>query len=160
MRLTSLPPIVGDAPRALVLGSMPGAASLAAGQYYAHPRNAFWPLMEALFGVPAARPYPDRVAALAGAGIALWDVLASCTRDGSLDADIRDAAPNPIAAFVAEHPSIRMIALNGGEAARRFDRHVAVPGVTVLRLPSTSPAHARPFAEKLAAWTALGAACA
>lgn len=161
-RVTSFPPAHGPAPRALVLGSMPGVASLAAGQYYAHPRNAFWPLMEALFGVPAVLPYPARVDALLARGVALWDVLAACEREGSLDADIAPGSivVNPIAAWLEANPSVRVIGLNGGAAARVFDRHVSVGVVRVLRLPSTSPAYARPFTEKQRAWAALAAACA
>jgi hypoxanthine-DNA glycosylase len=163
-RVTSFSPVVGPAPRALVLGSMPGVASLRAAQYYAHPRNAFWPLMDALFGVPAQAPYAERVAALNAAGVALWDVLAECERPGSLDSAIAadTIAVNDIAGLLRRHPTVGVVALNGGTAARLFDRHVRPAlgeisqRVAVLRLPSTSPAHAaRSFDEKRAAWTAL-----
>ena len=164
-RVRSFPPALGVSPRALVLGSMPGIASLRAVEYYAHPRNAFWPLMQALFGVASEAPYTARVAALNAKGIGLWDVLAECERPGSLDAAIAKESMrvNPIAALVEAHASLRVIALNGGTAARLFDRHVAPMlrargggALRVLRLPSTSPAHAaRSFAQKREAWRAL-----
>lgn len=148
---------------------MPGVASLRAGQYYAHPRNAFWPLMQALLAVPSTAPYATRLAALGEAGIALWDVLAECERDGSLDSAIAPAgmAVNDIAGLLATRAGLGVIALNGGTAARLFDRHVSpalggrLATLRVLRLPSTSPAHAaRSFAQKLEAWAALAEALA
>ncbi|MCZ8115251.1 DNA-deoxyinosine glycosylase [Silanimonas sp.] len=166
-RIASFPPAIPPSPRALVLGSMPGIASLRAGQYYAHPRNAFWPLMQALFAVPSQAPYAVRLAALGEVGVGLWDVLAECERDGSLDSAIAPAsvAVNDIAGLLANHVGLRVIALNGGAAARLFDRHVApalgsrLAAMRVLRLPSTSPAHAaRSLMEKADAWAALSAA--
>jgi TDG/mug DNA glycosylase family protein len=166
-RIASFAPAIPAAPRALVLGSMPGVASLHAGQYYAHPRNAFWPLMEALFAVPSQAPYAVRLAALGEAGVALWDVLAECEREGSLDSAIAPAsvAVNDIPGLLERYPGLCVIALNGGTAARLFDRHVApalgsrLAAMRVLRLPSTSPAHAaRSFMEKADAWAALSAA--
>ena len=166
-RIASFAPAIPATPRALVLGSMPGVASLRAGQYYAHPRNAFWPLMQALFAVPSRAPYAERLAALGEAGVALWDVLAECEREGSLDSAIAPAsiAVNDITGLLANHVGLRVIALNGGTAARLFDRHVApalgsrLAAMRVLRLPSTSPAHAaRSFVEKADAWAALSAA--
>ncbi|WP_397572722.1 DNA-deoxyinosine glycosylase [Silanimonas sp.] len=166
-RIASFAPAIPAAPRALVLGSMPGLASLRAGRYYAHPRNAFWPLMQALFAVPSRAPYAERIAALGEAGVALWDVLAECEREGSLDSAIAPAsvAVNDIPGLLANHVGLRVIALNGGTAARLFDRHVApalgsrLAAMRVLRLPSTSPAHAaRSFMEKAEAWAALSAA--
>lgn len=168
-RIASFAPAIPAAPRALVLGSMPGVASLKAGQYYGHPRNAFWPLMQALFGVPSSARYAARLAALGEIGIGLWDVLAECERAGSLDSAIAPTsiAVNDIAGLLAAHPELRVVALNGGTAARLFDRHVAsslgarLASMRVLRLPSTSPAHAaRSFAQKAEAWAALSAALA
>ncbi len=158
------PPIASPDARVLILGSMPGRASLAAGQYYAHPRNAFWPIMGALLGLDPALPYPERAARLAAAGVALWDVLHACTRPGSLDAAIdRDSAEhNDLAAFFAAQPGIRHVFFNGAAAAALFRRHGQLPaGTTGTRLPSTSPAHAgRSFADKLAAWQAVADALA
>ena len=166
-RIASFAPAIPAAPRALVLGSMPGVASLRAGQYYAHSRNAFWPLMQALLAVPSRAPYMERIAALGEAGVALWDVLAECEREGSLDSAIAPAsvAVNDIAGLLAAHPDLGVVALNGGTAARLFDRHVRpslggrLATLRVLRLPSTSPAHAaRSFVEKADAWAALSEA--
>jgi double-stranded uracil-DNA glycosylase len=159
-------PVQGFAPicrpdaRVLVLGSMPGAASLRAQQYYGHPRNAFWPIMGALFGFDAAAPYAQRVQALLAHRVAVWDVLASCERAGSLDADIEAAsvAVNDFAGFLGRHTQLRRVCFNGATAQAMFRRHVlpslAVPlPFDMLRLPSTSPAHAgMALADKLRAW--------
>lgn len=163
MRVTGFPPILGAAPRALILGSVPSRASLAAGQYYAHPRNAFWLIMGALFGAGPELPYRRRCARLIAGRVALWDVLAACRRRGSLDSAIERESeiPNDIEGLLASAPSIRLIALNGGGAAAAFARHQAAavralrPSIEILKLPSTSPAHAgRSYPEKLAAWRA------
>ncbi len=156
--LAGLPAVAAADARVLVLGSMPGTASLTAQQYYAHPRNAFWPIMGAIAGAGPQLPYLQRLPRLTDAGIALWDVLAHCVRDGSLDARIDPGSivVNDFDAFLAAHPRITLVALNGGTAARMFARHVA-PSlrryVTTTTLPSTSPAHAAMrLEEKLAAW--------
>lgn len=143
---------------------MPGAASLAAGQYYAHPRNHFWPIMARLFGAGPELPYASRVRRLKSCGIAVWDVLESCIRPGSLDADIDEAsiAVNDFARFFATHPRIERVFFNGAKAEAAYRRRV-LPGLpaaaSVLpaqRLPSTSPAHAAlPFGAKLVAWEKL-----
>jgi TDG/mug DNA glycosylase family protein len=143
---------------------MPGIASLQAGEYYAHPRNGFWPIMESIVGVPASASYAARVRAVKQAGIAIWDVLASCERRSSLDSDIepRSIVVNDFAGFFRTHAAIRTIAFNGGTAAQLFRRHVlpelAAPlrELRMLQLPSTSPAHARlRLADKRRAWAAL-----
>lgn len=154
--IRSFPPIATPAARILILGSMPGEASLQAKQYYAHPMNAFWRIMGDLFGVGPGVPYEERTSVLQSKGVAIWDVLEACTRPGSLDHNIRDEAPNDFAAFFAEHPHLTCIGLNGGKAAASFKKHAArfCPAhVHVTQLPSTSPAHAaRGYAEKLALW--------
>lgn len=154
----SFPPIASPGATRLILGSMPGEASLKAGQYYAHPQNAFWRIMGELFGAHPELPYDERVHVLKANGIAVWDVLKSCTRPGSLDQNIRDEVPNDFAGFFAAHPGLTRIALNGGKAAASFKRHAArfCPArVRVETLPSTSPAHAaRSFAEKRDLWRA------
>lgn len=158
--VTSFPPLARPQARALVLGSMPGVASLTAQQYYAHPRNHFWPIMANIAGFDAQAPYAERVDALTRAGFAVWDVLQSCVRPGSLDSAIQSGTriPNDFTAFFAEHPSIARVCFNGTEAQNSFTRHVlpglSVKGVDYVRMPSTSPAHAVPFAHKLAAWRA------
>lgn len=161
----SFPPSIGDACRVLILGSMPGVRSLAAGQYYAHPQNQFWPTMEAVFGVDAKLDYAQRMAQLNARGVGLWDVLRGCERPGSLDSAITVSSeiPNAIAALVMQRPDIRTIAFNGAKAAQAFARHVAadVPAerlrsIMLHALPSTSPAHASmPRDEKLRRWSVL-----
>jgi len=162
-QVQSFPPITRQTARVLILGSMPGGASLRAQQYYAHPRNQFWPIVGALLGFDPASPYEVRVDALRAADVALWDVLASCVRPGSLDSAIeqRSAVPNDFAGFLAAHPQIRRIGFNGATAEALYARLVrpqlaASPEIQHLRLPSTSPAHAAlPFAAKLRAWQVI-----
>lgn len=160
--LTGFPPVAEVDARVLVLGSMPGARSLAEREYYAQPRNAFWPIMGALFGAGPDLPYPQRLARLTMAGVALWDVLASCRRQGSLDQRIQlaGATLNDFAGFLAAHPRITHVFCNGQLAFRLFSRRVApgLPGppLLVASLPSTSPAMASLSpADKLARWQAL-----
>ncbi|MDY0057667.1 MAG: DNA-deoxyinosine glycosylase [Methyloversatilis sp.] len=161
-RVRCFPPVADPATaRVLILGSMPGVASLAAQRYYAHPRNQFWPIMGALFGAGPELPYAERLRVLTAAGIALWDVLESCERAGSLDAaiDARSAQANDFAAFFDAHPGITRIVCNGGTAEKHFRRDVMpqLPprALELVRLPSTSPAHAGMGAqEKLARWRA------
>ena len=154
--LQGFPPVAVAGARILILGSMPGAASLAAGEYYAHPRNAFWRIMGELFGAGPEKPYEERLRILTRNGIALWDVLQSCVRRGSLDTSISDEAPNDFERFFAAQPRITRIGLNGGKAAAAFKKYAAryaPAGAIVMRLPSTSPAHAGlRFEEKCAAW--------
>ncbi|SDX17154.1 hypoxanthine-DNA glycosylase [Lysobacter enzymogenes] len=166
MIVRSFPPMEVPGARALILGSMPGAASLAAGRYYAHPHNRFWPFMGELVGAGPELDFAQRVEALAAAGIALWDVLAQCEREGSLDSAIRDdtAVANDIPGFLARHRQVGTILFNGAKAEQAFRRFVAPtlarPDLSLIRLPSTSPANAsQGAAMKLAAWReALGAA--
>lgn len=154
-RLRSFGPVARGDARLLVLGSMPGEESLRRGEYYAHPRNAFWRIAGALWHFEAAAPYEERLEALQRAGVALWDVLGSCRRRGSLDADIQEAAPNDLPGLLARCPGVRLVGCNGGTAyaaLRRFFPDLAVPAV---RLPSTSPAAAMwSESAKLALWTA------
>ena len=155
----SFQPVTGKNVRVLVLGSMPGLKSLQAHQYYAHPQNRFWPFMGELVGANPALPYPERCNCLTAAGIALWDVLASCERPGSLDSAIRDdtAEVNDFPRFFAAHPAIGTVLFNGAKAESTFIRRVlprlAGPPMQYLRLPSTSPANAsQRHEDKLAAW--------
>lgn len=151
-------PVADRRARLLILGTMPGAASLAAGEYYAHPRNQFWDLMGDLFGAGRDLPYPRRLAALRRAGVALWDVLAECEREGSLDSAIRRERVHDLGGLLRRCPRIGVIAFNGQPAARLFRRHVRdLPRpVRFVVLPSSSPAHAlRTPAAKQARWRAL-----
>ena len=148
------PPVSGPSPRVLVLGTLPGAESLRRQEYYGLPRNRFWWIMGHLLGATPELPYPQRIARLAEAGVALWDVCPSAHRPGSLDAAIDRASirPNDIQGFAAAHPTLRLVACNGATAATLYRRFVSLP-LPMLRLPSTSPAHAGMAAEaKLAAW--------
>lgn len=151
--LEGLAPVAPRDARLLVLGSFPGVASLAAQQYYAHPRNQFWPILSALWGVDlAGRSYARRIAEARRRGLAIWDVYAACRREGSLDSAIEAAEPNDLAGLVAHLPRLAAIAHNGGESARAM-RVTRALGPPVHRLPSTSPANASwSFERKLAAW--------
>jgi hypoxanthine-DNA glycosylase len=157
--LQGLPAVLGPATRLVVLGSFPGAASLAAQQYYGHPRNHFWPILSAVWGVDLlAMPYAQRLDVLRARGLGLWDVYAACRRTGSLDADIRDAQLNPLAQVLAALPRLAGIAHNGGESAK-VQRITRALGLPVHRLPSTSPANASwSFERKRAAWQQVLAA--
>jgi hypoxanthine-DNA glycosylase len=153
----SFPPVVDARARALVLGTLPGEESLRRGEYYAHPRNLFWPIIFGLFGEASASNYAERLAFVATRRIALWDVCEIGERDASADATIRRERPNAIDRLLDEYPLICAVAFNGTGARRLYDRHFARRAdLTYLALPSTSPAHARiDFAGKLRRWAAL-----
>jgi hypoxanthine-DNA glycosylase len=139
---------------------MPGVASLSAQQYYAHPRNSFWPIMASISGFNASAPYGARVDGLTRSGVALWDVLQSCVRPGSLDSSIQAGTrvPNDFAEFLRGHADIRLVCFNGAEAQKSYDYHVLphleIAGLRYVRLPSTSPAHAVAFEHKRSVWRA------
>jgi hypoxanthine-DNA glycosylase len=162
-RVSGFPPVVGSRPRVLILGSMPSVASLEHRQYYAHPRNAYWRIMGDLFDAGPERPYRHRLEALKERGIALWDVLESCVRPGSLDSNICDhtASTNDFGELFVRHPTIRHVFFNGGKAASVFRRDVLPElgdrfDLILGTLPSTSPAHAsRTYAQKLRAWSMI-----
>lgn len=153
MRLTGLPPVIGPATRLLVLGSFPGVASLRAQQYYGHPQNQFWKILGALWSRDLmTMTYVDRLACVREQGLGIWDVYASCEREGSLDADIREPVLNDFGAVQTRCPLLQAIAHNGGESFRHA-RHTRALGLPVYRLPSTSPANASwSFDRKLTAW--------
>ena len=156
-RKQAFSPVVDAQTRLLILGSLPGDASLKAGQYYGHPQNAFWRLIGGVIGqdLPAL-PYDDRLAALKAAGVGLWDVVASADRPGSLDAAIRRPEAADLRGLVQSLPDLKAVAFNGGTAAKLGRAVLAgAPGPVLIDLPSSSPAHARPFAEKAAAWAIL-----
>ena len=150
-----LDPVLPRKARILVLGSFPGVASLAAGQYYAHPRNHFWPVMAALLDEPLpSLPYAERLDRIARRGVALWDTIVACERAGSLDAAIRNATRAEVARVRRAAPGVAVVAFNGGTAARAMPRWRDA-GYETLALPSTSPAYTLPYAGKLAAWRSL-----
>jgi len=163
MKITSFPPVAAKDARVLILGSMPGIESLRREQYYAHPRNLFWPIMSELFSFDVTLPYTERLAHLQSAGVAIWDVLQHCEREGSLDTHIKAEFPNDFAAFLTQYPAVRAIGLNGQKAAESFQRFVFpdLPGIltqrlTLLPLPSTSPANAGQSKQaKIAQWKTL-----
>jgi hypoxanthine-DNA glycosylase len=156
VQLTGLAPVLDSSTRILILGSFPGAASLAAQQYYAHPRNALWPILSALTGEPLAdMPYAERLPRLLSHGIGLWDVLGACEREGSLDASIRQPAANDFARLHELCPVLKTVGFNG-QTSGKFAPQFAAHGYRTLILPSTSPAHAAlPFETKLQLWRQL-----
>ncbi len=159
--ISGFPPVVAPDAEVLILGSMPGQASLDVSQYYAHPRNAFWPIICQLFEVPQGGEYSERLVLLQRNRIALWDVMQHCLREGSLDSAIKPSSivANDFISFFVATPSIRHLFFNGVQAERSFKRHV-IPTLSthdykfeMQRLPSTSPAHASiSFEQKLAQW--------
>jgi len=155
----SFEPIEDEHAEILILGSIPGQASLAAGQYYAHNRNAFWLIISNLLQIDPAAPYEAKIQALKSARIALWDVLQSCKRTGSLDSGIKTDTliTNDFRAFFQEHKNIKQVFFNGAKAEACFKRHILrhinLDFISFTRLPSTSPANATiSFTHKLAAW--------
>ena len=144
--------------RLLILGSLPGEASLRAQRYYAHPQNQFWRLLGAAIGEELADiEYEQRLDRLAARGIALWDVVGEARRQGSLDGAIRGATPNRLAEYVSTHPSLRAVAFNGQTAGRLGRLALAgVEGLQLIDLPSSSPAYTLPFAWKVERWSELG----
>jgi hypoxanthine-DNA glycosylase len=162
--VAGFPPIAGRHPRILILGSMPGVRSLELAQYYGHQRNAFWPIMGALYGADHSLPYAERVQILKLNGVSVWDVLARCRRKGSLDTsiDLSTAKPNDLKVFLTTRRSIRHVFFNGAKAADLYRRLVlpavqmSAPYLSHQRLPSTSPAlAAMDFAEKLSRWSVI-----
>ncbi len=158
-RKRSFPPVVDGNTRVLILGSLPGEASLTAGQYYANPRNAFWRLLETVLDEAlVALTYEDRLSRLLGRGVGLWDVVAQAERRGSLDAAIRNPDPNDLLALVQTLPALRAVAFNGATAARLGSRLLGpvADRIALIPLPSSSPAHAAlGFARKAALWGVL-----
>lgn len=151
-----LPPVAAADARVLVLGSLPGEASLAEGRYYAHPRNQFWVLMERVIGSSlASLDYLERLATLGRHGIALWDVVASARRRGSLDGAMREVAVRDLAAFVAGLPWLRAIGFNGATAAALGRRALVDHRLALIDLPSSSPAFTLPLAAKAERWAML-----
>lgn len=161
--IRSFPPIARKNAKILILGSMPGVASLEAGQYYAHPRNAFWRIMTSLLNMPENTAYPEKTDHLCHRGIALWDVLHTCVRQGSLDSAISDEIPNDFAGFFEMHQHVSAVFFNGQKARQAFAKHVApslaatsasnLHALSLHTLPSTSPANASwSFERKLESW--------
>lgn len=150
----SFAPLAGAGSKILILGSMPGVKSLQEQEYYAHPQNRFWKLLALLLNEPTPQDYAAKKALLARHGVALWDTLGLCEREGSLDSDIKNEIPNDVLGLLAQYPSIRAIFCNGGKAGAAFKKYFArslPPGVEVFYFHSTSPANARMDLAALAA---------
>lgn len=155
-RKKSFPPAVGEKPFVLILGSMPGEESLRQQQYYAYKYNSFWKIMGELFAFNPTLPYEKRIHELTENHVALWDVLSSCQREGSLDTSIKDTVPNDIPSLLKKHPSIRVVFCNGGASfqfLKKYFPQLFQSGLTIERLPSTSPAAAAvSYSKKLEAF--------
>ncbi|HXU52818.1 MAG TPA: DNA-deoxyinosine glycosylase [Casimicrobiaceae bacterium] len=155
--LEGLAPVIARDTRVLILGSFPSVASLAAAQYYAHPRNHFWPMLSAVLDEPLTTlAYRARLARVRAHRVGIWDTIVACEREGSLDADIRNALHGEIVRVTTVARNLRAVCFNGGTAARA-EPAWREAGFATLRMPSTSPAYTRPLAEKIAAWRALTA---
>jgi TDG/mug DNA glycosylase family protein len=159
--LTCLDPIVDDRIVVLILGSMPSQMSLDAGQYYANPRNYFWRVIHQIFDEVPHPSYERRISFLREKGIGLWDVLRECSRDGSLDSNIRNAVPNDLDVMLASHPTIRHVFFNGSKAMKVFGSSIHIDPrrracITFELLPSTSPANTSlGYEMKLERWRAV-----
>ena len=160
--LNGFAPISGKQASVLILGSMPGKKSLVLNEYYGHPRNAFWSIMDELFGIPFDASYASRVSQLKHHGLALWDVIGACQRTGSLDANIKSASvvPNDFLKFYSQQSNISTVVFNGGRAAVEYKRHVQIkleskyPDIVYHQLPSTSPANAgMTYSQKARKWS-------
>ena len=157
MRKSSFPPVVAPDTRVLILGSLPGEASLAAARYYAHPQNQFWRLIGNVIGVDLpSLDYEERLATLLGARVGVWDTVASARREGSLDASLREVEAAALGDLVATLPALRAVGFNGATAARLGRRALGATPLALLDLPSSSPANARlSFADKAESWGRL-----
>ena len=157
MRKSAFPPIVAADTRVLILGSLPGEASLAAGRYYAHPQNQFWRLIGAAIGRELHElDYEARLQALREAGVGLWDTVASALRMGSLDAALREVESAALADLIATLPELRAVGFNGATSARLGRRALGETALALIDLPSSSPAYAAmPFAAKAQSWGRL-----
>ncbi len=153
-RIHSFPPIASDGCKVLILGSMPSVTSLEKQQYYGHKQNDFWPMMFDYFNEPYQDDYTIKQALLIKHHIALWDVLSSCEREGSLDSNIVDEIPNEIRALIAQYPSITSILLNGGKAYQSFRKYFPdlIKEKQCIKMPSTSPAYTLKKEEKRKQW--------
>ncbi|MCR8643662.1 DNA-deoxyinosine glycosylase [Paenibacillus sp. N1-5-1-14] len=158
--LSSFPPVIHEQCSILILGSMPGAESLRLQQYYAHPRNHFWKIIFHMFNGTVPEEYESRLAFSQSKGIALWDVLQYCEREGSLDVNIQKPVANNFAELLATYPNIRHLCFNGGKAYDLFKRHVQadldLDLITLYPLPSSSPAHTISMDKKLKSWSVIG----
>ena len=154
MHCKSFEPIYGNHPRVLIVGSMPSVKSFEDAQYYAHPRNAFWPMMFEIFGETPSRDYERKKALIRKHGLALWDAAAMCEREGSLDSDMRDVVYNDFGRLYEQCPNIGTVLCNGATAYKLFVKSGWAGERKVIRMPSTSPAYTMPYEKKREAWRA------
>ena len=148
-----LPPVYGESPEVVILGSFPSRQSLLKNEYYGNPRNHFWQITESLFSLDRHLPYPVRASRLIDHRIALWDVICTCSREGSADSRIQNPVFNDLAGFLAAFPSLRLVALNGSSAGRYYHQLDIAASVPAVVLPSTSPANTRySLDEKISRW--------
>jgi len=151
-------PIVDSATRVLIVGSMPGKQSLEKQQYYGNPRNHFWPIMGELLEMAIPNDYTERIALLKNNAIGLWDTIATCEREGSLDAAIRNEKPNDFQTLFEQYPNIQLVLFNGAKAFEVFKKHIGLElldGRAYKKMPSTSPIpgkNIKTFTEKLEDW--------
>lgn len=155
--IASFPPFANDQARILILGTMPGAMSLAKQEYYAHKQNHFWKIVYSIFGeLPVPENFADKIKMLQQSKIALWDVLANCEREGSLDSNIKNQVENDIPGLLRKYPKIKTIVFNGQQSQKFFLKKFGViEGIECHVLPSTSPANTMKFEKKLEAWSAV-----
>lgn len=154
-RIYGLAPIANEESRILILGSMPGEQSLNIQQYYGHRRNHFWKILQELFNEEIEDNYESKVNFLLRNKIALWDVIGSCKRQGSLDADITDEVANDLTSFFEKYPKIKFVAFNGDKAYKTFKKHIGFKSyehIEFVKLTSTSPANVNRFEEKVENW--------
>jgi hypoxanthine-DNA glycosylase len=157
-KLISFPPVLPETPKVLILGSMPGGMSLAKNEYYGNPRNHFWPILFELFKAQPIEDYEGKISFIKEKGIALWDTIGSCYREGSLDANIKDEQPNDIIGLLKEYKTIKLIACNGTKSYQTFMKSFSVESmnkVEVVKMPSTSPIpgqYTKTFAGKVEEW--------
>ena len=155
--ICSFPPFADENAEILILGTMPGAMSLLKQEYYAHKQNHFWKIMFTLFGaLPIPEKFEDRIKILKQNHIALWDVLANCEREGSLDSNIKNHIENDILGLLKSHPKIKTIVFNGQQSQKFFLKKFGViDGIRFCVMPSTSPAYTLKFENKLEAWSQI-----
>ena len=152
-QIIGFPPIKGNQPKVLILGTMPSVISLRNNEYYANPMNAFWKIIFAIKGTNPSSIYEDKKHLIQEMDLALWDICHTCIRPGSADNDIHNEVANPIIALLAENPSIQTIIFNGQTAQKLFARHFkTIKDIHLITLPSTSPAYTLPFQKKLETW--------
>lgn len=148
----SFGPIINERSRTIILGSLPGEASLAMGRYYAHPQNSFWKILYGIYGETPPESFDERYSFILRKELALWDVIKCAQRKGSLDGNIKDEEPNDIPSMLSQYPNISLIIFNGGCAFAKYKKYFGEPPMPYLRMLSTSPACAGRDAEKFAAW--------